>query len=158
MGAAIWKNKAIPESISAMVYDLPKKWRFLWILWMWAIAFLTIIPAIEILSQKGMEYIGFITLAGLVFTGAMPLVKNEKNTMHYVFAMPSGIVSQACVLFIYGDWLSLWLIIPIMMIHLFLFPDSRISIMFDGKGVCVMEILCYICIIFSLLTKIYANV
>ena len=72
-GATIWKKRGLPESISAMVFELPKGWQWVWGVWLWAVAFLTGIPAIEAMSESGTEGIAFAMLACLVITGAIPL-------------------------------------------------------------------------------------
>ena len=33
IGLATWNNKELPESMSALVYDLPKRQQWLWTLW-----------------------------------------------------------------------------------------------------------------------------
>ena len=114
VGAAIWKRHSIPESISAMVFDLPRKWQWLWSIWLWAIAFLTCIPAINALAEKGAEALGFATLVCLVFTGALPLYDKDNKRMHYFFAYAAGILSQACVVGLDWHWLLVWLVYPLL--------------------------------------------
>lgn len=71
VGAATWKERELPESISAMVYLLPEGgWRWLWSVWLWIVSLLATIPVISILDTRNMAYLGFFTLACLVFVGA----------------------------------------------------------------------------------------
>lgn len=155
VGAAIWKNRTLPESISAMVYDLPRNWQFLWILWMWVIAFLIYIPTIDMLSERGLEGIGFATLASFVFTGAMPLVKKSKNTSHYVMAIISGVLSQLCVLLICKWWICSFSLLFLIHIIMFSEPDRKICKALDGKMVFIIEIICSINIVFSYILNCY---
>lgn len=155
VGAATWKNKAIPDSISAMVYELPRNWQFLWILWMWAIAFLIYIPVIDVLSEKGMEWVGFLTLTSFAFTGAMPLVKKSKNTSHYVMAIISGILSQICVCLICKWWICSFSLLFFIHIIMFSEPDKKICRLLDGKAVFIIEMICSFNIVLSYILNCY---
>jgi hypothetical protein len=62
---ATWRRK-LPERISALVYALPKRWRWVWIVWMWVVAITTCIPLISVLGD-GLDVLGFVTLACLVW-------------------------------------------------------------------------------------------
>ena len=46
IGAATWKLGELPESISALVYVLPRQggWRWLWSGWLWAVSLTVGIP------------------------------------------------------------------------------------------------------------------
>lgn len=53
VGATIWKNKALPDSISAMVYDLPQgAWQNLWSVWLALVSLTTFAPMIQILDTQ----------------------------------------------------------------------------------------------------------
>lgn len=113
-GAVIWKRRSFPESISAMVFDLPKRWQWVWGIWLWSVAFTSCIPAITALEGKGAEAFGYLTLVCLVFTGAMPLYDADNKRMHYAFAIAAGILSQVCVGLISPIWLLAWLVYPML--------------------------------------------
>lgn len=34
----MWRRMPGPDSISAMVYELPRGWQWLWIVWMWVVS------------------------------------------------------------------------------------------------------------------------
>jgi len=47
VGAAIWRFRALPDSISAMVYALPDGgWRWLWSAWLAIVGILTFAPVV----------------------------------------------------------------------------------------------------------------
>ena len=148
LGVAIWRLRALPESMSAMVYILPKGgWRWLWTVWLWAVALLTCIPAIEALSQKGLEVFGFFTLACLGFTGAMPVFLKEQNRWHNILGVAGGIFSQVCVLIVCHFFLVSWLLMVWLLIDS-LVPSSDPEKeskprWYDKKGVTISECICY---------------
>lgn len=154
VGAATWKERELPESISAMVYLLPEGgWRWLWSIWLWAVAFLTLIPAISILDLRGTAYAGFITLACLVFVGAWPLFNKDTEKEHYIGGSAAGIMSQVCVLLINPWMLALWLLLAGMDI------SSRykkwLPSWLENRGILLAEGMCYVALICAELTKLH---
>lgn len=158
VGVVSWRAKKLPESISALVYALPEKWQWTWIAWMLAVSFTTMIPVIEVLSLKGAEVLGFVTLACLVFVSVMPLTQEKE--MHYPLAVIAGIVSQMCVAMICPWWLLAWIVMAgiIGVVAFFksafaLINDSEeVPVILDGKGVLLAEIICYVTMIGSNIT------
>lgn len=143
-GAAIWVGRKLPDSISAMVYTFSARWRWLWTIWLWSVTMLICIPLIEVLPIHH-KFVGFACISSLMFTGAMPLVKDDRNTAHYIFSISGGILSQLCVAYICPIWLIAWL--PIIMIA---FRDSAIPDWLVGKGTFLSEIICYVTIVGAL--------
>lgn len=119
MGVAIWKKKKLPESISSIVFVFRHKW--LWTMWLWTVGFLTLMPITNKLSRIGMEFLGFGTLACLVFCGAMPLFDKDNITKHWVFGVSSCILSQMCVYFTHHELLWLWLVFVLITFFVILF-------------------------------------
>ena len=78
----------IPESISALVYDMKYPW--MWILLIWGLSFLGLV----IMPDIGHPTLAFFSCASLAFVGAMPLVENEKNTSHNILGVIAAITSQ----------------------------------------------------------------
>lgn len=154
------RTRKLPESISALVYALPKKWQWVWIVWMLAVSFTTMIPVIEVLSLKDAEVLGFVTLTSLVFVSVMPLTQEKK--MHCPLAVIAGIASQMCVVLICPWWLLLWIVMAgiIGVVAFFksafaLINDSEeVPVILDGKGVLLAEGICYVTMIGSVLTKL----
>ena len=150
--AAIYYKKELPKSISDLVYYLPKKWQWLWTMWIWVVSLLTLIPAIDRLSMIGMEALGFGSLACLAFCGAMPLIDKENTTMHWVFGISGCVLSQACVYFIHYESLWVWMVFPFLFLSSYIQPEGWLGKAMKGKGVLLGEVICYVCLIGSLLT------
>ena len=150
VGVATWRLGALPDSISSMVYVLPEGgWRWLWTAWLWMVALLTCIPAIEALSYKGLEVFGFFTLVCLGFTGAMPLFLKEMIRTHYILSIAGGIFSQVCVLIICPWFLALWLLMVWFLLDSLTAGDK--PRWYDHKSVLISEAICYASYIGSLL-------
>lgn len=147
------KNKELPKSISSMVYELPKKWQFVWILWVWVIAFTSGIPTIEYLGEN-VKVIGFVYMAALMFTGALPLFNSEVEKEHYVCAIIAGVVSQVCVALISPWWLLLWFgLVAIYVYDYYYGNGDGKKHWYDGKGVFICEVICYVALILALLVN-----
>ena len=152
VGVATWRLGALPDSISSMVYVLPEGgWRGLWTVWLWAVALLTCIPAIEALSTKSLEVFGFFTMACLAFTGAMPLFLKDQIRTHYALAIAAGILSQVCVLFICPWFLALWLLLVWCLLDGIAAGDS--PRWYDHKAVFISEAICYASLYGSLISN-----
>jgi hypothetical protein len=89
-------NFGVPRSISHTAYNLPSKAIF--ILVMYAMAFLNIIPMMEACSEDT-KMLAFLTIASIVFVGATPLGKNCDERVHMGAAMLFGACSQMMVAF-----------------------------------------------------------
>ena len=142
MGVAIWRIKSLPESISALVYVFRHRWE--WTLWMWSVAFLTCIPSISALDRIGMGFLGFGTLACLIFCAAMPLFDKDNNVLHWVFGTSGCVLSQFCVLMISPYWLSAWMLFVFLMGSVYVQPEGWLGKAMKGKGVLLAECLCYV--------------
>lgn len=141
VGTAIWKESVIPDSVSAIVYNLPKHKRFLWTLWMWAVSLTVGIPLMDAMPETW-KFLSFLTLACLMFCGAMPLINGERNTMHYVFAIGAGVLSQICVLIASPFYLLFWLLMLAYTILVWNENGERPWLV--GKGVFVAEVCCFL--------------
>lgn len=142
VGVAIWRMKALPESISSLVHILKHRW--VWTLWMWAVGFLTCIPAITALDRIGMQFLGFGTLACLIFCAAMPTFMEDKKDVHDILGISACILSQGCVIFIDYNWLSVWMLFLFLMGSVYVQPDGELGKAMKGKGVFVAEMCCYV--------------
>lgn len=156
IGLATWKGKALPESVSALVYDLPKGRQWLWTLWVWLVGLTAGIPLLDAMEYNPLQFMAFLMTAALLFCGAMPLVSKERNIPHYVAAMAAGAMSQLCVLSLCGVWsLAPWLLL-MLLFYVALFSSDVVQAekLFDGLrryGVLVAEALCaailYVCLL-----------
>lgn len=107
IGAMIYTAREIPESISQTVFLLPRKGQWLFTAVMVATGFL-LLPSLLDKTAETTQFVAFITVAGVLFVGASPLVSSEKNVFHYVCAAMSGIASQLLVLLNHPELLSIW--------------------------------------------------
>ena len=157
VGAAIWNRKELPESVSSMVYDLPRSGRWLWIVWMWAVSLLMCIPLIDALPEN-VSGLGFLTLASLMLCGAMPISDSRVNRRaHNVFGILGGVLSQVCVAVVSPWWLAAWLLfVAIYGYDLLPSQNDRIypSQWYDGKGVFLAEAICLLTVAGAVLTHL----
>lgn len=153
-GIATWRKKQLPESISALVYELPRQWQWVWIVWMWAVSFTACIPLIDVLGE-GLDVLGFITIAALVWCGGMPIYMKDSEHEHTVIAIGAGIASQACVLFICPWWLFAWLLYGWMCLDAFIIVNAcEQKRWYEEKGVLVAECICALTLYGSIVTQL----
>lgn len=133
------RHTILPESISAMVYDLPRPWQWVWTVWLMAVTFTVAPPLIEAVPDAW-RFVAFFTVAALGFVAAMPLVRHERNTGHYVCAIIAAVLSQVCVLLTAPCWLLLWTAFPAVLAAMYCFP--RATACLNGRGVFLLEVLC----------------
>lgn len=150
--AAIWRTKEVPKSISSLVYLFSGNRRWLWTLWLWAVAF-TLAPSLIDALSETWQFVGFLTILCLVATGAMPLFVKEKRKWHNVFGISAGVLSQVCVLIAFPWWLLLWLVYMQFVMGAFAsFNDTKGGPVFlDRKGVLVAEAISALTTYFSLM-------
>ena len=146
---AAWVRGELPGSISALVYTLSRPWQWVWIVWMWAVAFTACIPLIEVMPSDLGKGLAFLTLVCLMFVGGMPVTEKENSRAHNLFGVSAGVVSQVCVLLLCPQWLWAWLAYVVCVLFVAFFPGNRLL---SGKGVLMAEVICYITVIGSVLT------
>ena len=79
----------IPDSISAMVYDMKYPW--MWTIFIWVLTFIGLFNMLP--CNELYESIAFLSCGCLGLLGAVPLIKGERNTAHYILAIIAGILS-----------------------------------------------------------------
>lgn len=89
-------NYGVPRSLSDTVYKL--RYKSVFTLVMYAMAFLNIIPMMEACSEDT-KVLAFLTMASIGFVGASPLGKNCDERVHMGAAMLFGLCSQLMVAF-----------------------------------------------------------
>lgn len=150
-------NAALPDSISALVYELPRPWQWLWIVWIWSVSLLACIPLIEVLPDD-VKVLGFATIVCLMLCGAMPISDSHVNRRaHNVFGILGGILSQACVLLQCPLYLLAWLLFSaVYACDALPSQNGRIYPLrwYDGKGVFLAEMICAVTVFGSLLVRI----
>ena len=144
----------LPESISAMVYDLPSKLRWLWTVWLVHVSALTMIPAIEVLDGKGMAMVAYFALVFLLLTAVNPLTGKDNEEVHMSLAKIAGLLTQVAVAFIDANWLACWLVFVFLYGSLYIQPQGWLAKAVNGKGVFIAEAVCYVSLIGSLFTNI----
>ena len=120
----------IPDSISAMVYDMKYPW--MWTIFIWILTFIGLFNMLP--CNELYENIAFLSCGCLGLLGAVPLIKGEKNIAHYILAIIAGILSQVWVLLENPKSLIVWILFPILM----LIPNFR------QKWCFIVEIICLI--------------
>lgn len=153
IGVVTWWRRELPESVSAMVYDLPKAGQWLWIVWLWASTY-TLTPALFEVMPEEWGVLAHAFSTSMLFIGAMPLMKDSKNRAHYALSIAAGIFSQLCVLIIDAQWLVTWLLFPFLLGSIFVQPQGWLAKAVNHKGVLIAEKICYIALIGSLISKL----
>ena len=129
------KNKEIPNSISQIVYNLNDKWKWTFTVVMFLVSFM-IVPQLVDVIPKGYEFLGILTAGGILGVGVDPLVKGEKNIIHYVSAIILGISSQIVVSMKIPSLFYLW--IPYIMYTLY--EEKSDKNMFIGEMVMLLSL------------------
>ena len=159
IGGYIWKHKELPNSISAMVYDLKGGQRYLWQSWL-AIVTIFIAPTLfEATKDNPFQFIAFLFLFCLLMVSGLPLVEKEKNKAHGIIAICSGILSQVGVTMVCAWWLLVWLpmILLVCGIYFKAFDlDDKLFPLIEGKGIFLAELACTLSLIGSLVTFLIA--
>lgn len=91
-----WKRREMPQSISATVYDLDIKRKWVFTAVMFLVAFM-IVPQMIERASEGTKFLAFLTCVGILGVGADPLCHKEKHPIHYASAILMGISSQLLV-------------------------------------------------------------
>lgn len=91
-----WKRKEMPQSISATVYDLDIKRKWVFTAVMFLVTFMIVPQMIEKASENT-KFLAFLTCGGILGVGADPLCHNEEHPIHYVSAIIMGVSSQVLV-------------------------------------------------------------
>lgn len=146
VGVAIWRHKELPESISALVYDLPKKRQWVWSAWLVAVSALLFVPLTDACGG-----LGWLTEACLMGAALTPLVKQDTRKWHYVFGIAAGILSQVCVAVTCIDCLSVWMAFVFVMLSVYVQPDGKLAKAVEHKGAFVAEVIATVGVDLSLL-------
>lgn len=101
-------NKEIPNSISQTVYMLPNKLKWIFTIILFAITFM-IAPRLFSITNNYYSFLVFFTLVGILGVGVDPLIKGQKNIIHYSSAIMMGISSQILVYIINPYILLSWI-------------------------------------------------
>lgn len=136
---AIWRKKELPDSISSLVWLFTGKWRWVWSVWLLAVAITTFAPAIDLLDAKGLGAIAFAPMVLLAFVAAWPLFDEDHENVHNIFGIAAGAFSQVAVAFLSPWWLFLWMLFAVMLADAYVGGKKR---WYDGKEVFIAEAIC----------------
>lgn len=151
-GAAIWMEREIPDSISAMVNIFSGALKWLWSIWLVAVAICTFAPVIDVLDQKGMAVFGFLPMGLIGFVAAMPIFDTEHKDVHDVLGIVAGILSQVAVVMMCPWWLFAWSLFVFLMGSVYVQPEGRLAKAVKGKGTFVAEVVCWIATVGAAMT------
>ena len=102
VGYAIYRTREIPESVSSIAYIMPH-WAFsVWI----ALTGLSALPFILESLPNGWQWVGFLSIVGLLIVASSSYYKTEEKTLHWV----GGILCAVCALIVVAiarPWLLL---------------------------------------------------
>ena len=101
-------KKELPNSISQTVYSLSEKWKWTFTAVMIAVAFM-IMPQLMEITDLNYQFLSYFTTVGIIGVGVDPLVKGEKNIIHYISAIIMGISCQILVYFTNPLYFILWI-------------------------------------------------
>ena len=148
LGVAIGRMGELPESISAMVYDIPKRYQWTWSAWLVAVSALLFVPLTGACGG-----LGWLTEVCLLGTALMPLVKPDTRKWHYVLAHAAGVLSQVCVAVTCIDCLSVWMAFVFVMLSVYVQPDGKLAKAVEHKGAFVAEVIATVGVDLSLIIR-----
>lgn len=86
---AIYKNKGIPNSISAIAYIIPH-WLFsTWI----CLSGIALAPELFNYLPENLEFLGFLFVLGIMIVSSTSYYRQEGTTLHYIGAILSTITA-----------------------------------------------------------------
>ena len=134
----------VPPSLSDSVFDIPTKHRWIWIVVIIAVCFLAVPTYIEKTSINT-QFLSFLSIGGLAFVGAAPLVKFRDDKLqfrvHEIGAIICAICSQLVLIFNCPILLLCW--IPFIIAAITTgWKDWRTRI-FWGEAVCFTSTFLY---------------
>ena len=105
-------GSSIPPSLSASVFNIPTNKRWIWTIVLFAVCFLCIPTYIE-KTDINTQFLSFLSIGGLAFVGAAPLVKFSDDEMqfrvHKIGAIVCAVCSQLVLAFNCPWLLLLWI-------------------------------------------------
>ena len=104
---------SIPPSLSASVFNIPTNKRWIWTVVIFTVCILVVPTYIE-KTDINTQFLSFLSIGGLGFVGAAPLVKLKDDVLqfkvHEIGAIICAICSQLVLTFNYPILLCSWII------------------------------------------------
>ena len=85
---------SIPPSLSASVFNIPTNKRWIWTIVLFAVCFLCVSTYIE-KTEVNTQFLAFLSIGGLMFVGAAPLVKFKDDALQFKVHKVGAIVCAA---------------------------------------------------------------
>ena len=108
---------SIPPSLSASVFNIPTNKRWIWTVVIFIVCILVVSTYIE-KTDINTQFLSFLSISGLGFVGAAPLVKLKNDVLqfkvHEIGAIICAICSQLVLIFNYPILLYSWIIFIIL--------------------------------------------
>ena len=115
----------IPESISAIVWQMKHKWLWTIVIEISSVAMMMLMMTASN-SNNVLEMISFASCTSIAFVGAMPLFIKETNDAHYALATIGAVLSQAwCLMVAWHDQCTLMLYLGLWILAAMLIRDFR---------------------------------
>lgn len=104
---------SIPSSLSASIFNIPTNKRWIWTVIIFTVCILVVPTYIE-KTDINTQFLSFLSIGGLGFVGAAPLVKLKDDVLqfkvHEIGAIICAICSQLVLTFNYPILLYSWII------------------------------------------------
>lgn len=97
----------IPSSLSATVFSMDKKDRWIWCIVIWAVVFICL-PTYIGKTGENTRFIAFLAMDGLLFVGGAPLTIKDEDKMHCGAAVVCALCSQLVLVFNQPWLLLVW--------------------------------------------------
>lgn len=102
------KNNGLPESVSEIAYIIPH-WAFT--VWIAAIGFL-VMPGMMDSINENWQWIGFLSVAGLMCVAASAYYKTESKILHYIGGCLCALCATVATAIIEPYLLLGWIVYP----------------------------------------------
>ena len=104
---------SIPSSLSASVFNIPTNKRWIWTVVIFTVCIFVVPTYIE-KTDINTQFLSFLSIGGLGFAGAAPLIKLKDDVLqfkvHEIGAIICAICSQLVLIFNYPILLCFWII------------------------------------------------
>lgn len=107
VGVVLMSRGGLPESVSGMVFALPVRRRWVWSVWLVAVALTVMAPLMTALGD--VAWLGWLTVVGLAGAAVTPICNGDTRLLHDICGVAAGILSQVCVACLCPWWLLAWL-------------------------------------------------
>lgn len=112
---------SIPPSLSASVFNFPTNKRWIWTIVIFTVCILVVPTYIE-KTYINTQFLSFLSIGGLGFVGAAPLVKLKDDILqfkvHEIGAIICAICSQLVLIFNYPILLCSWILLLFLLLLL----------------------------------------